>query len=153
MPAWYKSKFYYKSQSTYLKSFPHWLSFFWGSFFFGQKPNSHKSIWTNRDLRSSQEKVGQILKYYIHIYWSCLSGESNTIRGAQYPQSQRGNWINEFSATISRNYFYDKKDTKVRTMVGELRSQTKNPSIQATPKERTGWDGGRTKDYASYLIS
>jgi len=34
--------------------------------------NSHKSIRTNRDLRLSQKKVAQILKYYIHIYWSCL---------------------------------------------------------------------------------
>lgn len=32
-------------------------------------------------------------------------------------QSWRGNWINEFSATISRNYFYDKKveDTHTST--------------------------------------
>jgi len=55
-------------------------------------------------------------------------------------QSQRGNWINKFSATISRNYFYDKKDTKAGPKI--------HPSNHPRKQPEKPESGGRTKELA-----
>jgi len=100
-------------------------------------------------VKSSQQSQ----KYSDKSWFTLQPKESCTNIEILYPyllelslrwQSQRGNWINEFSATISRNYFYDKKDTKAGPKI--------HPSNHPRKQPENPWKRGQDKG-AGYLIS